>query len=81
MQLPRWQRHWWEWAAQPLSSFPEEPKVWVDPSLYIEPLPRAPRASGTIPPPTCIGPHSTLPSERAETEGDLVDTVVEPAGD
>jgi hypothetical protein len=78
MELPRWQRHWWEWAAQPLSAYPEEPKVWVDPSLYVEePPPRVPRASGTIPPPTCIGPHSTL-RERVSTEAD---TLVEPAED
>ena len=67
MQLPRWQRHWWEWAAEPMKTFTAEPKVLVDPSLYVE-LPRV-RASGTIPPPSCIGPHSCI-ADRAETEGD-----------
>ena len=80
MELPRWQRHWWQWVAQP-TAVPDEPKVWVDPSLYIEePLPRTPRASGTIPPPTCIGPHSTL-RDRAETEGDTLVDPVETEGD
>ena len=56
--LPRWQKHWWEWAAAPLSSFPPEPKVIVDPTLYVEPAPRL--ARGSIPPPIIIGPHSSL---------------------
>ena len=78
MELPRWQRHWWQWIAGPAAPVPDEPKVWVDPSLYIEPPPRMPRASGTIPPPTCIGPHSTL-RDRAETEGETeADTLVVP---
>lgn len=54
MQLPRWQRHWWEWVSEP-AAVPTEPSVLVDPSLYVEPPARA--ARGTLPPPTLIGPH------------------------
>ena len=53
MQLPRWQRHWWEWTAE---QRPEpEPNVLVDPSLFVEPPTRRPQ--GTMPPPSCIGPY------------------------
>ena len=67
MQLPRWQRHWWEWASEPLKTYPAEPKVIVDPTLYVEPPTRT--ARGTIPPPSCIGPYSCI-ADRAETVGD-----------
>ena len=50
-----------------MKTFPAEQKVFVDPSLYVEPPVRA--ARGTIPPPSLIGPYSCI-ADRAETVGD-----------
>lgn len=50
-----------------MKTFPAEPKVIVDPTLYIEPPARA--ARGTIPPPSCIGPYSCI-ADRADTVAD-----------
>lgn len=55
--LPRWQRHWWESAVAPNATASPEPKVIVDPSLYVEAAPRL--ARGSIPPPIVVGPHAS----------------------
>lgn len=45
-----------------------EPRVWVDPNLYIE-RPPVRIALGMVPPPTCVGAHCELEYEVPELEG------------
>jgi hypothetical protein len=54
----RWERHWWQ-KTEPLQLVKSEPTVFVDPGLFVEPRHKR-MAQGTVPPPSCIGPHSEL---------------------
>ena len=64
--MMRWEKHWWQ-KTEPLQLVKGEPTVFVDPEVGVEPRPRR-MAQGTVPPPSWIGPHSSLLDETTAVD-------------
>ena len=73
--MMRWERHWWQ-KTEPLQLVKGEPTVFVDPELCVEARPRR-MAQGTVPPPSWIGPHSSLLEETTAVEVASYDAVTD----